>query len=53
MLQRASDWARTIKRDAVAVWIAARDPLHTSIPRQLGVMIDAAFAENRMRHVSE
>src|SRR5262249_11888461 len=26
MLQRASHWARTIKRDAVAVWIAARDP---------------------------
>src|SRR5262245_4942212 len=26
MLKRASKWARTIKRDAVAVWIAARDP---------------------------
>jgi uncharacterized membrane protein YkvA (DUF1232 family) len=26
MLQRAKQWARTIKRDAVAVWIAARDP---------------------------
>jgi uncharacterized membrane protein YkvA (DUF1232 family) len=27
MLQRGKQWARTIKRDAVAVWIAARDPL--------------------------
>ena len=26
MLQRAKEWARTIKRDAIAVWIAARDP---------------------------
>src|SRR5262249_37637574 len=26
MLRRAKLWARTIKRDAVAVWIAARDP---------------------------
>jgi uncharacterized membrane protein YkvA (DUF1232 family) len=26
MLQRAKQWVRTIKRDAVAVWIAARDP---------------------------
>ena len=26
MLQRTKQWARTIKRDAVAVWIAARDP---------------------------
>lgn len=26
MLQRAKQRARTIKRDAVAVWIAARDP---------------------------
>jgi uncharacterized membrane protein YkvA (DUF1232 family) len=25
-LQRARDWARSIKRDIVAVWIAARDP---------------------------
>lgn len=26
MLRRAKQWARVIKRDAVAVWIAARDP---------------------------
>jgi uncharacterized membrane protein YkvA (DUF1232 family) len=26
MLQRVKQWARTIKRDAVAIWIAARDP---------------------------
>jgi uncharacterized membrane protein YkvA (DUF1232 family) len=26
VLQHAKQWARTIKRDAVAVWIAARDP---------------------------
>jgi hypothetical protein len=26
VLQRATQWARTIKRDAVAVGIAARDP---------------------------
>lgn len=25
-LQRAKDWARSIKRDVVALWIAARDP---------------------------
>jgi uncharacterized membrane protein YkvA (DUF1232 family) len=26
MLQRAKKWARTVKRDVVAVWLAARDP---------------------------
>ena len=26
MIERARQWARTIKRDVVAVWIAARDP---------------------------
>jgi uncharacterized membrane protein YkvA (DUF1232 family) len=26
VLRRAKQWARTIKRDTVAVWIAARDP---------------------------
>jgi uncharacterized membrane protein YkvA (DUF1232 family) len=26
MLERAKQWARDIKRDVVAVWIAARDP---------------------------
>jgi uncharacterized membrane protein YkvA (DUF1232 family) len=26
MLQRANQWARVIRRDVVAVWIAARDP---------------------------
>jgi uncharacterized membrane protein YkvA (DUF1232 family) len=26
VLQRVRDWARTIKRDTVAVWLAARDP---------------------------
>jgi len=26
VLLRAKQWARTIKRDAVAIWIAARDP---------------------------
>src|SRR5262245_1535072 len=26
MLRRAKLWARTIKHDAIAVWIAARDP---------------------------
>jgi uncharacterized membrane protein YkvA (DUF1232 family) len=26
MLERAKNWARAIKRDVVAVWIAARDP---------------------------
>lgn len=26
MLDRAKQWARAIKRDAVALWIAARDP---------------------------
>ncbi len=26
MLDRAKQWARTIRRDVIAVWIAARDP---------------------------
>ena len=26
MFQRAQRWARTIKRDVVALWLAARDP---------------------------
>jgi hypothetical protein len=26
VLQRAIHWTRTVKRDALAVWIAARDP---------------------------
>lgn len=26
MLQRATAWAREIKRDVVAIWIASRDP---------------------------
>lgn len=26
MLERLKDWARTIKRDVVALWLAARDP---------------------------
>lgn len=26
MLERAKSWARSVKRDAVAIWIAARDP---------------------------
>jgi len=26
MIQRAKQWARSIKRDVVALWIAARDP---------------------------
>src|SRR3982074_714683 len=26
MLERTKQWARSIKRDVVAVWIAARDP---------------------------
>ena len=26
LFERARQWARTIKRDVVAVWIAARDP---------------------------
>ena len=26
MLERIKQWARTIKRDVIALWIAARDP---------------------------
>src|SRR6266704_2065735 len=26
MLKKAKEWARTIKRDVVAIWIAAHDP---------------------------
>jgi uncharacterized membrane protein YkvA (DUF1232 family) len=41
MLQRAKQWARTIKRDAVAVWIAARDP---RVPWYAKLVAAAAYA---------
>jgi uncharacterized membrane protein YkvA (DUF1232 family) len=43
VLQRAKQWARTIKRDAVAVSIAARDPRVPWYARALAVAV-AAYA---------
>src|SRR5262245_32091237 len=43
MLKRASKWARTIKRDAVAVWIAARDPRVPWYAKAVALMV-AAYA---------
>ena len=41
MLQQLRQWARTIKRDAVAVWIAARDP---RVPWYVRVLAGAVAA---------
>jgi uncharacterized membrane protein YkvA (DUF1232 family) len=40
---RAKQWARTIKRDAVAVWIAARDPRVPWYAKVVGAAV-AAYA---------
>src|SRR5262245_44049035 len=41
VLQRAKQWARAIKRDVVALWIAARDP---RVPWYAKVMAGAVAA---------
>jgi uncharacterized membrane protein YkvA (DUF1232 family) len=43
MLEKAKDWARTIKRDVVAVWIAARDPRVPWYAKALALAV-AAYA---------
>jgi len=43
MLQRALDWARAVKRDVVALWLAARDPRVPTIAKLLAALV-AAYA---------
>ena len=43
MLQRARNWARTLKRDVVAIWIAARDPRVPWYAKAVAVVV-AAYA---------
>jgi len=43
LLARAQDWARRVKRDAVAVYFAARDPRTPMLARWLALAI-AAYA---------
>jgi uncharacterized membrane protein YkvA (DUF1232 family) len=43
MLERAKQWARAIKRDVVAVWIAARDPRVPWYAKALALVV-AAYA---------
>lgn len=42
-LEPARGWARTIKRDAVAIWLAARDPRTPWAARVLAICV-AAYA---------
>lgn len=42
-LEPARGWARTIKRDAVAIWLAARDPRTPWAARTLAICV-AAYA---------
>ena len=42
-LTRAKDWARRIRRDALALWIAARDP-RTPVAAKLVAAATAAYA---------
>src|SRR3982074_897192 len=43
MLERTKQWARTLKRDVVAVWIAARDPRVPWYAKALALAV-AAYA---------
>jgi uncharacterized membrane protein YkvA (DUF1232 family) len=43
MLARAKQWARAIKRDVIALWIAARDPRVPWYAKALAAMV-AAYA---------
>src|SRR5687767_14458722 len=42
-LERAKQWARTIKRDVIAVWLAARDPRVPWYAKALALAV-AAYA---------
>ncbi len=39
MLKRLKQWARTVKRDAVALWIAARDPRTPWYAKAIAVLV--------------
>ena len=43
VFQRARNWARTVKRDLVAIWIAARDPRVPWYAKAVAVVV-AAYA---------
>lgn len=43
MIERAKQWARTIKRDVLALWIAARDPRVPWYAKALAMAV-AAYA---------
>lgn len=43
MLQQARSWARRVKRDVLAVWIAARDPRTPSYAKAMAALV-AAYA---------
>jgi len=43
MLKRITQWARRVKRDAVALWIAARDPRTPLIAKAVAAAV-AAYA---------
>ena len=43
MLERAKQWARLIKRDVIALWIAARDPRVPWYAKALAIAV-AAYA---------
>ena len=43
MLERLKSWAKTIKRDIVALWIAARDP-RTPVAAKLVAAVVVAYA---------
>ena len=43
MLERAKQWARAIKRDVLALWIAARDPRVPWYAKALAMAV-AAYA---------
>jgi uncharacterized membrane protein YkvA (DUF1232 family) len=43
MLERAKEWARSLRRDVVAVWIAARDPRVPWYAKALALAV-AAYA---------
>lgn len=42
-LAKAKDWARSIKRDVVALWIAARDPRTPKLAKAVAALV-AAYA---------
>ena len=43
LLERAKRWARVLKRDVLAVWIAARDPRTPRLAKVLALVV-AAYA---------